>query len=391
MKNRRYSIALAFFVLVLFSIFGWANAEKSLAEIYKTGKVHFVPEITIDDSVLPEDVFFLGSGDIVIDEEGNVYVMDSRAKHIKKFDAAGKFLKLIGREGQGPGEFSRPTGLVCSEDKLIAWDMRAFRFSLFTLDGKFIKSVSHSFIEKGNPRKLRALPNGEFVVEIEKINFDPKTPQDLSIVLFSPEMEQVKTLYTRPVWRNIWGIPNAPNIPMPFSPYAHWDLTPEGNIAIGYSDKYEIDIYDKGAVKIASFSHTYDPVKVTKEDRDMFFGSLTFGRSGPGGTIVSEDPPPAIKEHVKFPDFKPAFHGIAVDSEGNILVCTYGKEKKEEYKDFDAFDPKGNFIAHVRIESEHSFLSLRNAKIRDGCFWQRKTDNDGYQKIVKYRIESAIS
>jgi len=127
-----------------------ANAEKSLAEIYKTGKVRFVPEITIDDSALPEDVFFLGYGDIVVDKSGNVYVMDSKAKHIKKFDAAGKFLKLIGREGQGPGEFTRPSGLVCSRDKLVAWDMMAFRFSLFTLDGEPIKSVRHSFVEKGN-------------------------------------------------------------------------------------------------------------------------------------------------------------------------------------------------------------------------------------------------
>ena len=387
MKNWRYGIIMPLLVMDFLCVCGSANAEKSLAEIYKTGKIRFVPEITIDDSALPEDVFFLGYGDIVVDEEGNVYVMDSRAKHIKKFDASGKFFKLIGREGQGPGEFSRPSGLVCLEDKLVAWDMGGLRFSLFTLDGEPIKSVRHSFIEKGNPQKMRALPSGEIVVEIEKIHFDPKTPQDFSIVLFSPEMEQVKTIYARPVWRNIWGIPNAPNIPMPFSRYVHWDLTPVGKIVIGYSDKYEIDIYDKEAVRLSSISHTYDPVKVTKEDREFFFNSLTFAQTGPGGTVVREDPPPAIKENVKFPDFKPAFHSLAVDSEGNILVCTYGKDKKEEYKFFDAFDPEGNFIAHVRIESEHSFLSLGNAKIKDGCFWVRESDKEGYQKIVKYRIE----
>ena len=87
-----------------------------------------------------------------------------------------------------------------------------------------------------------------------------------------------------------------------------------------------------------------------------------------------------------FPEFKPAFSSIVVDSEGNILVGTYGKDKKEEYKSFDAFDPEGNFIAFVRIESEHSFLNLRNAQIISGCFWVRESDKDGYQKIVKYRI-----
>jgi hypothetical protein len=89
---------------------------------------------------------------------------------------------------------------------------------------------------------------------------------------------------------------------------------------------------------------------------------------------------------MKFPEFKPAFDNIVVDSDGNILVCTYGKNEKERFKFFDAFDPKGNFIASVRIESDRSFLSFRYTQIANGCFWVRESDKDGYQKIVKYRI-----
>lgn len=386
MKNKGYGFLTVFIPVLFFAPVAPAGAESSLAEIYKTGSVRFIPEITIDENALPDEVFFLGYGDIAADEGGNVYVVDSRARHIKKFDASGNFLKLIGREGQGPGEFSRPSNLACSTEKLVVWDMRGMRFSMFDLEGRPIKSVSHSFVEKGNPQKLKALPSGEFVAGIEKIHFDPKTPQDFSIVLYSPEMEPLKTVYDHKVWRNIWGIPNAPNIPMPYSPYVHWDLTPEGNIVIGYSDKYEIEVYSRDAVMIAAFSHDYEPMKVTGEDKEIFFKGLTFGRSGPGGTVVSEEPPPSIKEHLKFPDFKPAFHSIAVDSDGNILVCPYGKEKKEEYKYFDAFDPRGNFIAHVRIDSDHSFLSFGNVQITNGCFWVREADKEGYQKIVKYRI-----
>jgi len=199
-------------------------------------------------------------------------------------------------------------------------------------------------------------------------------------------MDHVKTIYSHQVWSNLWGIPNAPNIPVPFSPYAHWDTTPDGKIVIGYSDKYEISIYDKEAVKLASIFHAYEPVKVTKQDREFFFKSLFFSGQTSDGTIVKKDPPPTLKENVKFPEFKPAFSSIVVDSEENILVCIYGKDKKEEYQSFDAFDSEGNFISCVRIESEHSFLNLRNAQIKDGCFWARESDNDGYQKIVKYRI-----
>lgn len=34
-------------------------------------------------------------------------MVDSGAKNVKKFDTQGKFLKTIGREGQGPGELWR--------------------------------------------------------------------------------------------------------------------------------------------------------------------------------------------------------------------------------------------------------------------------------------------
>ena len=361
--------------------------QKSLADVYKTGKVRFVAEITIDDNALPEDVFFVGYGDIAVDWKGNVYILDSRAKNIKKFNSTGKFIKVIGREGQGPGEFSSPYRLACSGDRFVVWDMMGFRFSLFTLEGDPIKSVRHSFPEKGNPMKIRTLPSGEFIVGLEKVYFEPKKPQDFSIVLFSPEMEELKTIYTQQVWRNIWGIPNAPNIPVPFSPQVYWDISPDGGIVIGFSEEYEIDVYDKEKAKLASFTHDYKPVDVTNEDKEAFFKSIVFSSSD--GNVVRKEPPPAQKEHTKFPEFKPAFSGIAVDSEGNILICPYVKDKKEEGKYFDAFDSQGNFIARVRIESEHSFYSLSRAQIIDGYFWERETDKDGYIKIVKYRIGEA--
>ncbi len=385
LKRSAISLIFLYFAFVAFTF----SQEKSLSEIYKTGKVRFVPEIAIDDSALPEGVFFVGYGDISTDDGGNVYVLDSRAKNVKKFDSAGKFIKVIGREGQGPGEFSSPYRLACSGDRLVVWDMMGFRFSLFTLEGDPIKSVRHSFPEKGNPMKIRSLPSGEFVVSLEKVYFEPKKPQDFSIVLFSPEMEELNTIYTHSVWRNIWGIPNSPNIPLPFFPQVYWDLTPDGGVVIGFSEKYEIDIYDKEKGKLSSFARDYDPIEVTKEDKEIFFNNLVFAGSTSDGAVVKKEPPPALKEHTRFPEFKPAYSGVAVDSEGNIIVCPYVKEKKEEGKCFDAFDPLGNFIARVRIESNNSYYSLADSQIIDGCFWERETDKDGYVKIVKYRIREA--
>lgn len=361
---------------------------KFLEEIYRTGIVRFVPEITIDDSSLPEDYVFVGFGSLAVDTDGNVYYLDSQANNIKKFNASGAFLKVIGREGYGPGEFNHPSRLTCSKDRIIVWEMMNMRFSLLTLDGEFIKSVRHSSIEEGNVMRFRALPDGKILLELEKIYRDPKKPQDISIELYSPGMEHIKTIYLQPVWRNIWGIPNAPNIPQPFSPNVYWNTSPKGSIALGFSKEYKIEIFDVSEGFLYDFTSSYEPIKVTQKEKDSFFQNTISATTTGSGILRRRDPSPELKKYAKFPDYKPAFSSIVVDPEGNILVSTYREKISENNKYFDAFDPEGNYISSVQIDSSLSLRTLYQAPISDGCFWVRRSDKDGYIKLIKYRISA---
>ena len=383
---QKLKISLIYLILfALASVHPLIAQRKSLEEIYRTGIVRFVPEITIDDSSLPEDYVFVGFGSIAVDRVGNVYYLDTMANNIKKFDASGKFLKVIGREGHGPGEFNRPSRLTCSKDRIIVWEMMNMRFSLLTLDGEFIKSVRHWFNEEGMVQRMRALPDGNILIELEKRYRDPKKPQDSSLELYSPEMEHIKTIYLQPVWRNILGIPNAPNILQPFSPLVYWNTSLEGKIALGFSKEYKIEVYNASEGFLFDFTHSYEPVKVTQKDKDAYSRNILSGTTTNAGTLRRKDPSPALKKYRKFPDYKPAFNRIVVDSEGNILVSTYREKSNENYKYFDAFDPEGNYISTVRISSSLSFLNLYEAPLSGRCFWVRRTSKDGYIKLVKYR------
>jgi hypothetical protein len=84
------------------------KSEKSLAEIYKSGTVRIVQDMRIDESSMPKDTYFEGYLRVACDDKGCVYVCDYKANNIKKFDSSGKFVKTIGRQGQGPGEFAMP-------------------------------------------------------------------------------------------------------------------------------------------------------------------------------------------------------------------------------------------------------------------------------------------
>lgn len=354
----------------------------SLKDIYKTGKVRFIPELTIDNASMPEDVFLESAVDIKCDRKGYVYVCDYRANDIKVFDEEGTFFKTIGRKGQGPGELSRPYVFAVTDDRLIIWNMGNRRLDALTKDGEFIKSVYVSLID-GAPRMMRALPNGNVVVASEKVYFgELDKPQEYFIDIYSPDLEKKKRIYVQKIWRNkfVRKGDGIANIPVPFSPRVYWDVSPKGEIVIGYSRRYEIKIYDMNGEKVSSFSHAYTPQKVINEDKKRFFALIA---SSSGGRI-RRGASDFIVKHTKFPKIKPAFQQIKVDSEGNILVMVYRKNRDEEGRFFDVFDSQGNFLGDVQIIGEIGFPYF--SVIKEGTFWQQEANESGFIKIIKYRI-----
>ncbi len=82
MRNCRFCF-IFFFCLITCLLHAAPQSEKTLREIYAEGTVRFVPELTLDESTMPEGTFFEGVVGIECDEEGFVYVCDYKANNIK--------------------------------------------------------------------------------------------------------------------------------------------------------------------------------------------------------------------------------------------------------------------------------------------------------------------
>ena len=52
-----------------------------------------------------DDILFGRVGQVVSDDGGEIYVLDTQLSEIVVFSASGEYLRTIGREGEGPGEF----------------------------------------------------------------------------------------------------------------------------------------------------------------------------------------------------------------------------------------------------------------------------------------------
>jgi len=67
-----------------------------------------------------EDEFFGVVVAIRTDEAGNIYVLDMQLAEVKIYSKDGEFIRTIGREGEGPGEFRAPVGLFFTKDGNVA-------------------------------------------------------------------------------------------------------------------------------------------------------------------------------------------------------------------------------------------------------------------------------
>ncbi len=77
---------------------------------------------------------------VEVDSDGNVYILDGN--RLISFTAEGEFRWESGREGEGPGEFSRARSMFMTPDGLLlVANQGERRLDLFSLSGKFVLTI----------------------------------------------------------------------------------------------------------------------------------------------------------------------------------------------------------------------------------------------------------
>lgn len=96
--------------------------------------VRFVEHLVIgDDERAGAEYLFAGPRDVAVDDEGYLYVADSRSADVRVFTKDGTYVRTLGRRGQGPGEFTEVSAMIVDEhgDLVVAdrFNQRVTRFA----------------------------------------------------------------------------------------------------------------------------------------------------------------------------------------------------------------------------------------------------------------------
>lgn len=110
---------------------------KVLMTLGKPGVKGNPPEALTEPTVVVTDP---ANGDVYVAESHTDVTDPDLVGRISVFDKTGKFLRVIGKTGTGPGEFRTPHGLVFdSRGRLIVADRHNHRIQILTKEGKFIR------------------------------------------------------------------------------------------------------------------------------------------------------------------------------------------------------------------------------------------------------------
>ncbi len=99
--------------------------------------------------------------DVAVDDNGNIYVADSRNNRIQKFDSDGNYLDQWGSFGTGHGQFGQHYSIEYAPDGyLYVGDNGSSRIQIFDTDGNYIDQ----FATTGQPGDSFIAENGDIYV-----------------------------------------------------------------------------------------------------------------------------------------------------------------------------------------------------------------------------------
>ncbi len=131
-----------------------------------------VEELRIGSRDDPEQSLTDPLVDVVVGPGGDVFIPQAGAGEIRQYDLSGRFVRRIGRRGNGPGEFGMLWTIGRLTDTIYAINLNPGRVSLFSLDGTHLSTTGleheplHELETPSPPSVL--LPDGTALLLVER-------------------------------------------------------------------------------------------------------------------------------------------------------------------------------------------------------------------------------
>ncbi len=372
------------------------------------GSAELVEEASIGVDAGDEAYMFARIGALAADDR-HIYVLERSPPVVRVYDLDGVHLRNIGREGQGPGEFSFPSSLVIMPDgRLMVRDDDNARISFFSADGELLDSwpLSGGF---GTSRASFVMPDGT-LYSPQPIGRDADNRAIWGMVPYGPNGEPGEPIpnpestefeglrFGRTTVTSSDGrVRSSGGGLVPFSPRAIADFSPVGATISGTSDRYRFEVrYFDGRTLVVE--RRLEPVGVVDEEAAWTRRYITALRRNGDPTWSWNGP--------DIPDRKGYFEFAVGDADGRVWLSRNGPGIRAEPCDenpvpgpsaeivrcwtdsviVDIFGADGRFLGDLTMPVGYGVYDLRRAFIRGEMVLMQTEDEAGTIVVKRYRL-----
>jgi hypothetical protein len=306
--------------------------------------------------------------EMAVDAEGGIYAFDYMVPALRFFDADGNYVRTLGRDGAGPGEYrSTVHGVaVRSDGRVVMGDFSNRRINVFNPDG----TPSADW-----PIESNMFANNSLVLDHRDHVFlkvlwqggDPRST--IGFQHYDASGSVIDTL-APPV---ISGEPT--DAEATFAPMKVWTLSPQAVIIVGVSDRYAIELRRLDGT-VTRIERLATPVSVKPEERAELEALANWARRRRGRTLTlrggttlksagGSNDVPAISTT------KPFYRALLGGEQGRIWVHRHVTAEKvdvvtepdpslppprtwQEPTVYDVFEADGTYLGEVHIPSNMS-------------------------------------
>lgn len=295
-----------------------------------------------------DDLIFGAVNTVQLGPDGNIYVLDQQQSQVFVFSPEGEELRVLSREGEGPGESRRPEDLVFLGDgslglvqyingKIIRIDLAGNPLGSWMPPGYGAESGGMFSIRRARYRAGTFVVNGAQVQPAEegmvRTQFLVRCDDQSAI-----EAEYLSRTTAAVLMRDGWI--EKDNY---FPSHERWDIDGEGMVlAAPERNNYQVVVYGRDGKPLRSFGREHEAWQRTEAEKQEIRDSLTVIRDGQ-----------RVEVKVVVEDREPSILAVFCRPNGEIWVLPSGANKEQEpgiMQTFDVFDGAGGFVRQVKLK-----------------------------------------
>jgi hypothetical protein len=296
---------------------------------------------------------------IAVDDNENIYVLDQQAQEVRVYDTSGKYVRSIGRPGNGPGELSRGAAAVMigQGDTVFVADLMLQRMSRYAPDG----SDAGTFpipLDQGISARWEMTGHNTFLQQVQSLPLpgqpDAGPPVNLILSRATDGTLQDTVMHLK-ASETVQFDQSGPRIRM-FQPETVWTLLPGDRIAMAINSTYRIEVHGPDGALQRVINRPSERKPVGEADRQAFLKMFRdmWERNGVPAQAI-----PQLVSAVSFADYYPAFANLLSGPDGSLWVqhIRTAEEMGGEGADFtaqdvgsptwDVFDADGRLLGTV--------------------------------------------